>query len=252
MGKLIKFEFRKLFKSKYFYIIGAIAIAFVLISGITTKAINDAIVAEGGEATPYSAYLFTKSALSGTFTMLIGIFAALFATEDQTCGTLKNIVAKGYSRTKLYFSKYIVSLVGVLIISALTIAVSYGYGNSIWSNSLEITDNVALIVIGQLLGLLAYHSVFFAISYTSGKVGAAIALNIIGPLGVSLILGMGDAFIKNDNFKLSSFWLDSLFSNFTSSITDTKLIGVGIALLIVYFAIAILVGSLINRRKEIR
>ena len=251
MKKMLNFEFKKLIKAKYFYIIALISFAFVIISGLTSKAINDALVANGETVQPFSAYLFSKGALSGTYTLLVGIFVALFATEDNSNGTIKNIYAKGYSRTLVYFAKYVVSLLAVIVISLLTVLVAYAYSNSVWGNALAITDNVAMIIFGQLLGICAYHAIFFAISSVFGKVGSAIALNIIGPMAVSLVLGLGDAFIKSENVKLTSYWLDSLFSNFTSAVSDTKLLPVGIALFIVYTVAAIVVGLLINRKKEI-
>ena len=251
MKKLIRFEFRKLFRSKYFYVLAGISVLFVLISGLTTKAINDMITASGESGSAYSAYLFTKGALSGTYTILIGIFVALFATEDNSNGTIKNIYAKGYSRNQVYFSKYIVSLFAVVMISLATVVIAYLYSNSTWGNTLAITDNVALIVFGQLFGICAYHAIFFAISSIFGKIGSAIALNIVAPMGVSLVLGMGDAFIKSENIKLTSYWLDSLFANFTSTVSDTKILPAGIALFIIYTAAAIALGLFINQKKEI-
>ncbi|MBO4219856.1 MAG: ABC transporter permease [Clostridia bacterium] len=251
MKKLICFEFRKLFRSKYFYIITAVSVLFVLLSGLTSKAISDAIIENGETVQPYSAYLFTKSALGGTYTLFVAIFVALFATEDSTSGTLKNIYAKGYTRNQVYFSKYLVSLISVLVISAVTVLFAYSYSYSIWGNDLKPTDHVFLIFVGQFLGIAAYHAIFFAISTTFGKVGSAIALNIIGPMAVALVLGLGDAFIKSENTKLTSFWVDSLFSNFTTSDSNQKMLGIGIVFFTVYIAAAILIGSLVNRKKEI-
>ena len=251
MKKLLTFELKKLIKSKYFYVIAIISFAFVMISGRTTKAISDALVANGEPVQSYSAYLFTKGALSGTYTLLVGIFVALFATEDNSNGTIKNIYAKGYSRNLVFFAKYIVSLLAVIVISFLTVLIAFGYSNSVWGNSFAIKDNVATIFLGQLLGICAYHAIFFAISSIFGKVGSAIALNIIAPMAVTLVLGMGDAFIKSESVKLTSYWLDSLFSNFTQAASDTKLLPIGIVLFIVYTAAATAVGLLINRKKEL-
>ena len=135
--------------------------------------------------------------------------------------------------------------------SAITVVFAFGYSTPIWGNSLEITDNVLLVVVGQLLGIATYHAIFFAISTIFGKVGSAIALNIIGPMAVSLVLGLGDAFIKSENTKLTSYWIDSLFSNFTSSVSDQKMMVTGIILFIVYTGVAIFVGMNMNRKKEI-
>ncbi len=251
MLNLIKFEFRKLYKSKYPYIIAIISLAFALISGLTNKALYDALIESGQPVAGSSAYLSTKGALAGTFTMLIGIFVALFATEDASSGTIKNIYARGYTRVQVYYSKYIVSLAASLLISIITVLFTFVYSNAIWGNDVEIVDNVAVIIIGQLLGIIAYHTIFFAISYVFEKVGTAIALNIVAPMIVSLVLGMGDALINSDNFKLNSYWIESLYGNFTSAQSDADMLGIGIALFVVYTIAALMIGMFISNKKEV-
>ena len=66
-----------------------------------------------------------------------------------------------------------------------------------------------------------------------------------------MVFGLGDAFIKSENTKLTSYWIDSLFSNFTSSVSDQKMMVTGIILFIVYTGVAIFVGMIMNRKKEI-
>ena len=251
MKKLLRFEFRRLRKAKYFYILTIVSLLFVVISGLTSKALNDALQQKGEAVAPYSAYLFAKGALGGTYTLLLGIFVALFATEDQSGGTMKNILAKGCGRRQIFLSKYLISLAAVLVMSLVTVVVAYGYGRSVWGSELPVTDSVPLIVLGQTLGIAAYHALFFAISYTVGKSGSAIAMNIVVPLVVSLVLGMGDAFIRSERFRLSEYWLDPLHKNFTAAATDSAKIGIGIVLFLVYLAAAVLIGITVNRKKEL-
>lgn len=251
MGKLILFELRKLVKSKYFYVIAIISIAFIIISGLTAKTINDLIAQENPDEVPnINSYTFIKSALAGTFTILIGIFVALYAAEDYSSGTLKNIYGRGYNRIAVYFSKYLVSLIGVLVISILTMLSAFIFGTAAWGG-MRTDDNLFLIIFGQFICLAAYHSIFFAIAFSFGKPGAGIALNIIGPMAVSLLLTMLDAFIKNENIIISNYWIDAIFSNFTGT-TDTAKVGYGIALAIVYLGISTAVGVFITRKRDVK
>ena len=89
------------------------------------------------------------------------------------------------------------------------------------------------------------------ISYSFTKVGASIALNLLGPLGVNLLLNFGDTLIKSDSFKLTDYWIDGIVGNFTASTTNNKLIISGMILLVVYCAATAIGGWLIARRKEI-
>ena len=70
-------------------------------------------------------------------------------------------------------------------------------------------------------------------------------------MAVSLVLGLGDAFIKSENTKLTSYWVDSLYSNFTVSVSDQNVLTTGIVLFAIYIGAAIFIGLFINRKKEI-
>ena len=251
MHKLIRFEFRKLFRSRYFYVIAAISILFILFAGITYSIIK--AIAGGEPGLPLAnAYSFVKGALGNNFTILIGIFVAIAATEDNASGTMKNIIGKGYSRLKVFMSKYLVSLVGVFIISILVVGTAFLYGTIAFEKT-PIEDNLAIIIFGQLLSILAFHSMFYAISSGFGKIGPAIAVSIIGPMGVSLALTIADTAITTANLpvqaKPGNYWLDGLFNNFLGAPNP---IGHGacFALLFAYLALALLIGFLINRKKE--
>ncbi len=251
MGKLILFELRKLVKSKYFYVIAIISVAFIIISGLTTKTVNDFIAQEDPELVAnINSYSFIKSALAGTFTILIGIFVALYAAEDYSSGTLKNIYGRGYNRINVYFSKYIVSLIGVLVITILTILSAFIFGTAAWGG-MKTDDNLAIIILGQFLCVAAYHSIFFAIAFSFGKPGAGIALNIIGPMAISLVLTMLDAFINNENINISAYWIDAIFSNFTGA-TDTAKVGYGMVLAIVYLGISSFAGVFVTRKRDVK
>lgn len=254
MGKLILFELRKLFRSRYFYVITIISVVFVLLTGVTSLiALN--IVKNSGDTIPpelglnVTAYAFTKGALGGTYSMLIGIFVAIAATEDNALGTMKNIIGKGYSRLKVFTAKYITSFIGILVMSIITVAVSLGFGLAVFEKGGVGNDNVAIIILGQFFGLLAYHAIYYAVSTGFGKIGPAIAVSLIGPMGMTLVLTLVDTAIRNDNFKVSPYWVSALYNNFTG-FTDPNIYGRCFGLLIAYFAVALVVGFLINRRRE--
>ena len=253
MGKLIKFELRKLIKSKAFYIICAISIIFVFITGLTLNLVNDIAKAQNLPVDDVNAYTFAKGALGGTFTILIGIFIALFVCEDFSHGISKNVIAKGYSREKVLYSKYIVSLCATLVITILTVLVGFLYGGLAFKN-FSTTDNIFVIYLGQFIGVIAYHALFFTLAYTIRRPGFAIAINVVAPVFFTLILTFVDTGLKNAkmNFTVSKYWLDNVFSVFTSANTNPDIIGQNIAFLVVYFAIGFVAGILINRKREVK
>lgn len=248
MNNLIKFEFRKLFKSKSFYICLLICIGLVLLSGLTTK-----IMVESREAIDLpSKYSMLQGAVSfGNITLISAIYTALFACEDESSNTLKNIYAKGYTRGNVFISKFIVSLLSILIFTFTCMIVAYFFGKTTWSNSFIYIDNLAIDILAQVLLVIAYHSLFFIISFTNGKIGLSIALNIVGPILISMVLTMIDAFLKLDNFKISSYWIDSLLSYLGQTTLTNQNILVAIVMGIIYFFVFITIGFILNKKKEI-
>ncbi len=253
MGKLIRFEFRKLLRSRYAYIILAISLFLVIINGLTSNFVAEMAQAYGEEI-QVSSYAFVRGTLSSTFMLLLGIFIAIYVCEDFSHGVLKNIVGKGYAREKVLYSKYIVSLIATFVIAGLTFVLALAYGNIAWPGTANTTDNIAVIIIGQIIGLITYHALFFALAYTIRKPGFAIAVNVVSPILVSLVLTLVDTGLKNAkmDFNISQFWLDSTFNVFTTAGSDSNLFGRNIVILIVYFAAAFVAGLLINRKREIK
>ncbi len=249
MGKLIKFEFRKLFKAKSFFICMAICVCLVLLSGLTTKVI---VENSNGEIASPSKYNLLQSAIgSSSITLIAAIFTALFVCEDDSSGTIKNIYARGYSRTNVFISKYIVSLFAILIFTLVSMIAAYFFGQSNYPNETTSIPNLLLVIIGQILLIIAYHSIFFAISSKVGKTGSSIAFNIVGPLFINMALTMIDAFLKLENFKLSSYWIESLLSSLQQTSVTNQNILTCIIMGIIYSFVFICVGLFLNKKKEI-
>ncbi len=254
MGKLIRFEFRKLLKSKYVYIILGISLIFVIINGLTQNLAADIAKAYTGEGIQVSSYTFVRSTLSSIFSLLAGILIAIYVCEDFSQGVLKNIVGKGYAREKVLYSKYIVSLVATLVLALLTVLMAIIYGNIAWPGTANTSDNLGLIILGQLVGVITYHALFFALAYTIRKSGFAIAINVVTPLVMTLLLTLIDTGLQNAKLeiRIAPYWLDNLFSVFTGTGNNTDIFGRNIAILVIYFIAAFVAGLLINRKREIK
>lgn len=249
MSNLIKFEFRKLFKSKSFYICLAVCVGLVLLGVLTTKV---TIENSDGNIDLPSKYLMLQGAISSAnITLVAGIFTALFVCEDEASGTIKNIYAKGYSRGSVFISKYITSLVAILIFTFGSMLIAYLFGLSTWPDITTSIDNLFLDIVGQVLLIIAYQSIFFAISSKLGKTGSSIAFNIVGPMFVSMVLTMADAFFKLEDFKLSAYWIDSLLTNLGQTTVTNQNIIIAIVMGVIYSIIFVGIGFMLNKKKEI-
>lgn len=256
MKDLLKLEFRKLKRQKSFYIILIIMLAFTVISMLTTKLlagladqINE-IGEEFGETFSVAGESVLLGFLSaGNFSLLTAIFVGIVVCDDYENHIIKNIFARGYSRSDFYFAKFIYLVVATSIMFVASVALSAVLSELLFGINGDI-GKIALLISLQYLASLAGVSLYFFISVAVKKLGGAIALNIIAPSIVSLLLALADTVIKSENFSLADYWL-SAFTNTLSDMTvDTTKIIVCAALSVVYLLVFMLLGYKFNERTE--
>jgi len=244
MNKLIKFEFRKIFQQKSFYICMGVAVLLTLLNVVLMKNI-----ASASEEIAFSTMSMTSKAISGSnFIMVMGIFIALYACDDYSNNTMKNIVSKGYKKEHIFLSKYIVSLVVSLVSALVMILLTYVLTISA-NTGTETFKDILPILIGQLFILIAYHALYFSAGMIIGKVGRSVAFNLVGPTLVVTVLTLITAILKIESLSISDYWIDSAFSNLVIGVSNDVIVK-AIVMGIVYSIIFVVAGVLINKKKE--
>ncbi len=267
MNRLFKFEFRKLFRQKSFYICGGVLVGLILLSAFTMNLLlsfsQDAAVSADGitvamtaEDSVFSGLYMLTSALSGSdFSIVLAVFIALFVCSDHNNGTLKNIIAKGYGRSAIYASKYIVSLIASTILTCVCWLTGFLSGTAFWGVGSLPEEGTALGFLGilllQLLASFAYTSLFFMISALLKRTGGSIAVGIIAPLVVVMIVSMIDAFINSESFSLSEYWLDSCYTEIAATFVPSDTAIRCLVCFLIYIAIFTVCGHLVYRRHEV-
>ena len=247
MNNLLRFEFRKLFRQKSFYVCTVVMMLMSVVGLLLNKALAEN--AELNMAMPTTKSALLSAVSSSNFTMICGIFIALFVCTDFDQQTIKNVYSRGFSRDNVYFSKFIICVLSTVVMFAVTLIFTYVMGNSMFDGIAETGNYVALIA-GQLIYCLAYSSFVFAVSVVVKKVGISIALAILGPSLIGTIINLVDAFLKIENFKFGSYWLDGFLADLTALSTDSARLIVCVVLSVVYIAVFIVAGFLINKRQE--
>lgn len=249
MFRLINFEFRKLIRQKSFYICIAVMLALLLFSAYTTELMTADSGVENPDLNGVN-YLMGAINSSSIFSVL-GVFIPLFVCEDYVSGTIRNVITRGFSRLEIFVSKLIAVIVASLLMTVLCLAASYLVGTAFWgSGDAALGSEQIKILLCQLAVVIAYSTLFFAISSTLQKVGGSIAICLILPMAAMILLSMADAALAEQEIVLSKYWLDSLshsVSSFTVAAEDIKtaLIGAGC-----YFAASIAVSWLLIMKKE--
>lgn len=256
MMNLLRLEFRRLFRAKSFYICLAISLVMIIISAATTKMLlNMASSEEFGEAfgsmlqTPTS-FSLLKSTASSSLTMVLAIFLSIFVTEDYTADTIKNIYAKGHSRDSVFGAKIISAMTAGLIMILVSALFSFAAGKVMFGEVGTMGENYIGSVLAELVILLAYAALYFAIAIAFKKTGASIAVSILGPLLVGLLLSLGNAALKSDKISLTDYWLDGRLTILTQANVEGKEVLIGFIIGVVVLLVAGAVGFVVNRSSE--
>lgn len=230
MKELLHFEFRKLTRQKSFYICTAIMLGMLLMTAVLLNALQNfkmsemdadgvSISVSMGESSTAD---FVLAALSNaSFVTIVGIFAVLFVCTDHEQQTLKNMIARGYSRKNICRAKLIMlfaaatAMFVAVQLAALGIGASF-FGMGKWSGKL-----FALLGV-QYLAAMANVALAFMIASLIHKNGAAIAGVILLPSVVDLALSLADSYLKLEKLKLTRLWVSSFLSETTSLSAGTK------------------------------
>lgn len=238
MNRLVKLQLRNIFHNKLFYV--CLGISLLINIGVT-------YVSEIIAKTPTSTTAMT--AVISQFTSgvdIIGmVFITIFCTFDFSEGTTKNIIARGYTKTQLLFSKYIASLIGILTMILLMSVLSFIL---YIKNGLGFEANMGNQFIVALFSILAYTVFYGTIAFTLEKTSSAIIANMFAPNIFALILGLADSNLK---VNMTKYWISNVGTTFSNSPTLTNMT-FPIIMYIIYIVVFSFIGIYIAKNKEIK
>lgn len=191
MNHLLKADFYRLFRSKFYYIL--VGVAFLL--AVLTFALYMAIVRfASAEAQlqigAMTAEDFQKFSFDGTVGYCAAIAAAIFICGDYAGGGIRNKVLTGCGRKDIYLSKLVaVTFVSVCVYLATQLVVfvcgSIGFG---WAGA-SAYDVASRFVAGLFLAA-ASGAVFTAISMLSEKLSLSLIVSIVLLFTLSLVMSL--------------------------------------------------------------
>ena len=249
MGKMIKFEFRKLFRSTAFYICTAIVLGFI-IAYVGIMKLTDGILAEFGDLgiSNVGAASFFSAYGNGNVSLLGAIFVCIFISEDYQQDTMKNIIARGYSKQTSYWAKYLASLSAFLIMFTLATASGVGLMSAFFGFG-EMPSNFVVRFIPIILSVIAYHAIFFAFAITFRKIALSITVSVLLSSLVGVLIQGIDLLINQESFKISWLWIDTVMSDMNGADPN---FGLAYNVPWIYIIVALLVSNIISQKKEIK
>lgn len=251
MNNLLKLEFRKLKKQKSFYICTVIMIALLFFSAITTKMLNEAN-AEFAAQTSISDIASAVSAISScSFLLIAGIFAALFVCDDYEQQTIKNFYSRGYTKTQVYFSKFISVWIACSIMFVLVVLGGFLFGKIYFdTGTINGTDFIAVLFV-QYITCMANISLFSALSFMLRKNGSSIAAVIVAPMLVNMVLGMADSFLKLEDTSLTSLWVASFMNDLSSLTVEHSRLILCFMASVIYMIVFMTAGLFLHKKIEL-
>lgn len=258
MKNLLRFEYRRLFRAKVFFICMGIAALLVVLSAVTTKVLLTALEsaeemteALGAPALQApTALALLKGVGNSSLTLIMAIFVTIFVSEDFSGDIIKNVYSKGYTRESVFFAKYLSSLTGCLIMTLTNALLSLLLGVIFFDGFGAAGKNFAGSLIAILLLIIAFHAIYFAITISLHRTGGSIALAILAPTVISGALMLVDSLLKSDKYLLSDYWLDGRLNKMAEHDVESVDVVTSIVIALVFIAIALLIGFFVHRKRE--
>jgi len=260
MGKLLRSDFYRLFRSKSFYICTTIVSALLCLSIFMEKwALKVATTQlEGMEGLPstlrfkdgisYGLIAFT----GGDIQMFIAIFSAIFITSEFVHGTMKNTISKGYHRALVYASKLITMIAALFIMIFVLFIASVIAGTIVtgeFGTFTAATVGELFSIIGiEMLLYTALTALFVMIAMIVRNNGGVIAINILGVISFGTLIFSLLEYLFDSKIKFTEFSIQYNISQFymsmdLSSSTYIRALIVGLVYLIVSTGIGIFAFS---------
>lgn len=247
MINLLKFEFRNLWQQKSLYIVFGIGLVSIVLAMMVAN-----IFLEISHATANATEIMVSVLVMSNLVTLLGVYLALFVCNDFSQHTIKNIYARGYSRSAVYFSKYIVSLLVTIVVTLLYMAfgflVALILGGYVGDMPAGKWGDLAL----QLWVVVGLHGLFFGVSMMVSKIAGSLALNLVG---VTIAFSLLNAIfqIAKIDFNVMNYSLEMILGGLSGITEGTTHPGLIRALVVPLCYVIIFVGGgwLVNRRRDV-
>ena len=278
MKSLIGFELRKLFRARVLYICAGVLVVLVLLfaginklqqvvmeeaitgiqAGDETLKINtgddmpESIAALMGMAGSHSGIRDMLQALTNVYIIIVfAVFVAVFFCGDYGNGTIKNVFTKGYSRTQVFFAKYLICLAVSLAYALLVMLTGFLSGLVLWEAGKEWSGRIALLLLLQLLAVAGFNALFCFLAAAFRRVGSAMGIGLALTIMIPMVLTLIELFADKSGVKVSQYWLSGCIALVSSpKATDANMLQCAVCSA-AYCALFTLGGWLLHRKSEV-
>lgn len=255
---LLKFELRRMFRGKALYICVAVCAVIAVLGGLVILLAMKLIVPQI-ENIPdvYVSDMMLGFMSNAEIAVISGIFVSVFACADHSEHTVKNIYARGFSRSALYGCEYVSAVIGTAFIFAVSELVSFAFYSAVFDMGKIGATHVALLA-SQFVYLIAVNTFVFAVCMMTKKTVLGIVTAVLGCSVVDIVLSLASSVVNssrgiygNSRFDIGKYWLSSIAGDFGTVETEAKAIILDLALCVAYIVAFTVAGVLVNRKDEV-
>lgn len=260
MMNILRADIYRMVRSKSLYITCALLFAYILLIVGTMQAINiggNMFLEDSSDLLFDGANIIvTLASRMDTLIYFLLPLSLLVSSPMFTNNTIKNDIAWGISRSKLYFSKILLSsilcvfmLLFYVVVGMLIATVLHGFGAAI---STDMWINLIQMLSSQLFMLLVMNSIIISLMFTTKRTivvtGAYIGFSLVPMVVLSILLESNPTLITLLNFDIPITIRRFANINLMDSSEVIKLFTVGVS----YMLIATTIGLLSFRKADIQ
>ena len=271
MYHILKAEIGKLFRSRTFLICCIIAVVMSVITLASYKMMSEVYTPEVVEnfnqqtATDSGVSVQVSEGLDFSFlknlsgisvlemsfsgnvlTTLLAVLVSIFVCSEFSGGAIKNIASRGFSRTKIYTAKYIVCVIGGIILSIVVLLTTFLGGTLLWGvgeTGGDFTSNLLTFLGIQFLLNAALSGLMVFVSMAVRNTGGSIAINVCIILFASMIFSLVDLVIDSEKIKVADYWIGNIIVNISSLSIPSELLEKGLIVGILTIVVTYIAGA---------
>lgn len=268
MFNLLSAEFYKWKKSKSFKVSCIVAVAvimFIYFSFEMAEQIQNGQIENGtggvtvtGDVTQIQILDVVSEVTSGgTNHMFIGVFICIWVVSEFSHGAIKNVAGKGYSRKKVFLSKYISSIISASVMNILILGTMAIVGAvTLGTEGIDVNffKDFFSYVGMQTMFNIALTSIFVMICEFIRNTAFGISANL-GIITFSTLItgGLNLLFQRFDlDIKASTYWVLDLVAECPMGAMDMDFIGRAISVTVMWTALSLVIGMVHFEKADIK
>lgn len=194
---------------------------------------------------------------SGGFEIIfIAVFICIWVVSEYSNGAIKNMVGKGYSREKVFLSKYISTAASVVIMNLILFLVMLLVGFAVVGTK-EVSggffrDFFSYVGV-QLLLSVAFSGILVAVCEFTRSIAAGITISMFLVIFSTLILNGVDLLLQTLHLdvKASTYWIMNVISDCPMGAIDMDFMGRAVSVAVMWMVLSLLSGMIHFHQADI-